>query len=252
VRGSDGVLRGKAAIRDYWTTALRGLPDLHFEVIGTYAGVDTLVVNYRNQRGGLVNEVLTFADGLVVHGRGTYLAAAADNVGAMDGADLELTGDQVVLVPVRGDQVDDLRRIRRTPEVESRWGVESYEPPWPFGDPGATVFTVLVGGVVRGMIQYGEEDEPDYRHATVDLFLDPAVHGQGVGRDAVRTMVRHLFEDRGHRRVTIDPAADNEAGIRCYAAVGFRPVGRMRGYERDPDGLGWHDGLLMDLLAEDL
>jgi len=28
-------------------------------------------------RWGLVNEVLTFVDGLVVHGRGTYLAAAA-------------------------------------------------------------------------------------------------------------------------------------------------------------------------------
>jgi RimJ/RimL family protein N-acetyltransferase/ketosteroid isomerase-like protein len=252
VPGSDGVLRGKAAIRDYWTTALRGLPDLRFEVLGTYAGVDTLVVNYRNQRGGLVNEVLTFADGLVVHGRGTYLAAAAADVGAMDGPDLELIGERVTLVPVRGDQIEDLRWIRRTPEVESRWGVETYGPPWPFDDPGATVFTVLVDGVVRGMIQYGEEDEPDYRHATVDLFLDPAVHGQGIGRDAVRTMVRHLFADRGHRRITIDPAADNEAAIRCYAAVGFRPVGRMRGYERDLDGRGWHDGLLMDLLADDL
>jgi ketosteroid isomerase-like protein len=73
VPGSDGLLRGKDAIRDYWTTALRGVPDLHFEVVGVYAGVDTLVVNYRNQRGGLVNEVLTFRDGLVVQGAGTYL-----------------------------------------------------------------------------------------------------------------------------------------------------------------------------------
>jgi RimJ/RimL family protein N-acetyltransferase/ketosteroid isomerase-like protein len=252
VPGSEGVLRGKAAIRDYWTTALRGLPDLRFEVLGAYAGVDTLVINYRNQRGGLVNEVLTFADGLVTRGQGTYLAAAAADVGAMDGPSLKLAGERVTLVAVRGEDVEDLRRIRRTPEVESRWGVETYAPPWPFGDPGATVFTVLVDGVVRGMIQYGEEDEPDYRHATVDLFLDPAIHGQGVGRDAVRTMVRHLFEERGHRRITIDPAADNEAAIRCYAAVGFRPVGLMRGYERDHDGRGWHDGRLMDLLADDL
>ena len=32
----------------------------------------------------------------------------------------------------------------------------------------------------------------------------------------------------------------------------FRPVGVMRRYERDADGSGWHDGLLMDLLAEEL
>jgi aminoglycoside 6'-N-acetyltransferase len=62
--------------------------------------------------------------------------------------------------------------------------------------------------------------------------------------------VRHLIEDRGHHRLTIDPAAANERAIRCYAGVGFRPVGVLRQYERDDDG-GWHDGLLMDLLAAD-
>jgi aminoglycoside 6'-N-acetyltransferase len=34
--------------------------------------------------------------------------------------------------------------------------------------------------------------------------------------------------------------------------VGYRPVGVLRRYERDVDGTGWHDGLLMDLLAEEL
>jgi len=100
--------------------------------------------------------------------------------------------------------------------------------------------------------QYGEEDDPDYRHASIDIFLDPAVHGQGVGRDTVETVARHLVQDRGHHRLVIDPAADNEQAIRCYQAVGFRPVGVMRRYERDADGNGWHDGLLMDLLAEEL
>src|SRR5580765_182289 len=76
--------------------ALRGLPDLRFEVIGTYAGVDTLVINYRDQRGGLVSEVLRFEDGRVVRGGGTYLAAAAADVGAMDGPELELIGERVV------------------------------------------------------------------------------------------------------------------------------------------------------------
>ena len=54
-----------------------------------------------------------------------------------------------------------------------------------------------------------------------------------------------------YRRLVIDPAADNAAAIRCYRKVGFRPVGIMRQYERGPDG-SWHDGLLMDLLAEEL
>jgi hypothetical protein len=53
----------------------------------------------------------------------------------------------------------------------------------------------------------------------------------------------------GHHRITIDPAAENAAAIRAYEKVGFRPVGVMRRYERDVDGDGWHDGLLMELLA---
>ena len=73
VLGGDGVVQGKPALRDYWVTALRGLPDLHFDLVGAYVGVDTLVINYRNQRGGLVSEVLVFDGDVVTSGHGTYL-----------------------------------------------------------------------------------------------------------------------------------------------------------------------------------
>jgi len=70
---TGGVVRGKAAVRDYWTTALKLLPDLHFELIGVYQGESLLVINYRNERGGLVNEVLMFDGDWVCEGHGTYL-----------------------------------------------------------------------------------------------------------------------------------------------------------------------------------
>ena len=101
------------------------------------------------------------------------------------------------------------------------------------------------------MIQFHEETTPDFRHAGIDIFLASECHGQGLGADAVRTLARHLFGERGHHRVTIDPAAANERAIRCYERVGFRRVGIMRRYWRDPGG-EWQDGLLLDLLAEDL
>jgi RimJ/RimL family protein N-acetyltransferase len=163
-----------------------------------------------------------------------------------------LHGDRVTLAPVAPAHVPELIRILRTPEVRCRWGDEAASPQWPFDDPHETRFAVLVHGSVCGLVQYGQEDEPMYRHASIDIFLDPAWHGQGIGRDAVRTLARHLVEDKGHHRIVIDPAADNEAAIRCYSAIGFRPVGLMRAYERDVDGAGWHDGLLMDLLADEL
>jgi hypothetical protein len=78
--GSDGVLRGKVALRAYYTEGLRLTPELHFEVIGVYQGVNTIVINYRNHRGALVNEVLSFDDaGLVREGHGTYLGSGASS-----------------------------------------------------------------------------------------------------------------------------------------------------------------------------
>jgi ketosteroid isomerase-like protein len=70
---TGGVVRGKPALRDYWVTALRHLPDLHFDVVAVYEGESMLVINYRNQRGQLVNEVLAFDGDLVREGHGTYL-----------------------------------------------------------------------------------------------------------------------------------------------------------------------------------
>jgi len=79
---SDGVLRGKSELRRYWTDALAKIPDLKFELLGVYTGVDAVVIHYRNQKGGLVNEVLLFADGLVREGYGTYLADDDNLTGA--------------------------------------------------------------------------------------------------------------------------------------------------------------------------
>lgn len=70
---SGGTMQGKQALRSYWTQALEGNRDLHFELVGVYHGVDTIVLHYRNQLGGLVNEVLTFRDGLVAVGHATPL-----------------------------------------------------------------------------------------------------------------------------------------------------------------------------------
>jgi len=67
----------------------------------------------------------------------------------------------------------------------------------------------------------------------------------------VRRIARLLIDERGHHRITIDPAADNAAAIRAYEKAGFKPVGVMRQYERDTGGEGWHDGLLMELLADE-
>jgi aminoglycoside 6'-N-acetyltransferase len=166
---------------------------------------------------------------------------------------MELRGDRVLLRPLTAEDVPRVVAIQAQAGVASRWG----EPDAAelegkaAGTDEVTAFAIEFDGEIVGLIQYHEEDDPMYRHAGIDLFLSEDVHGRGLGTDAVRTMAHHLIEDRGHHRLTIDPAADNHAAIRAYEKVGFRPVGVMRQYERLPGG-DWHDGLLMDLLADEL
>jgi aminoglycoside 6'-N-acetyltransferase len=152
---------------------------------------------------------------------------------------------------VEPEDVDRLWSILREPAVAERWGPfdrAEIERDLVGSDE---AFVIEVDGEIVGAIQHGEEEDPMYRHASVDVFLTTSRHGQGLGSEAVHTLARHLIEGRGHHRITIDPAADNRAAIRAYERVGFRPVGVLRRYERGPDGT-WHDGLLMELLAEDL
>jgi aminoglycoside 6'-N-acetyltransferase len=156
---------------------------------------------------------------------------------------------ELVLRPLAAADADALLRIHATPEVRQWW--DAPDEGFPLTDePDVTRLTIEVDGKVAGMVQYAEEPEPKYRHASIDVFLDPAFHGRGIGTEAVRRVVRLLIEERGHHRITIDPAADNAAAIRSYEKVGFRPVGVMRRYERDADGDGWHDGLLMELVVD--
>ncbi|MEU4167010.1 GNAT family protein [Streptomyces sp. NPDC026665] len=165
-----------------------------------------------------------------------------------------LQGATVVLRPTVPDDVPALAAIRATPEVRARWrGGDDLaaEIAADLQDPDTRCLTVEDGRRIIGMIQWHAEEDPDYRHAGIDLFLDPAAHGRGLGTDAVRTLACHLIDVHGHHRLTIDPAADNTAAIRCYSKVGFRPVGILRRYERGLDG-SWHDGLLMDLLADEV
>jgi aminoglycoside 6'-N-acetyltransferase len=156
----------------------------------------------------------------------------------------ELRGRSVVLRPLRADDAQALRRIVETPEVARWWGPQ--EEAFPLSDePEATRFAILVDGRIAGMAQYGEESEPDFRHASMDLFLDPELHGRGHGTDAVATLAAHLHEQLGHHRITIDPAVDNVAAVRAYEKAGFRRVGVMRSSWRDPGGV-WRDSLLME------
>jgi aminoglycoside 6'-N-acetyltransferase len=163
-----------------------------------------------------------------------------------------LRGERLALRPLTEADLDQLVVLLADESVRRWWGtVEGPEALREDLRHDGRAFAIVVDGEVSGWLGIAEEDTPDFRHAALDIALGPAHQGRGLGPEALRTAIRWLIDARGHHRFTIDPALANERAIRAYEAVGFRPVGVMRRYERAPDGT-WRDGLLMDLLAEEL
>jgi len=162
-----------------------------------------------------------------------------------------LRGDRVTLRPIAESDLEPLAAIIREPGVADWWG-ESDEPErlrenlLMDGD----AWVIEAGGELAGWLGFTEETEPEYRSVGLDISLSGRFQGQGLGPDALRTAIRWFASERGHHRFTIDPNAANERAISAYSAVGFKPVGIMRRCEL-VDG-EWTDGLLMDLLIEQL
>jgi aminoglycoside 6'-N-acetyltransferase len=174
------------------------------------------------------------------------MAADGGHIGAE--ARPALAGRRVLIRPGRPGDAVRLRAILAEPSVSRWWG-----EPDPVtvieaglrGDGSSILLVMEIVGEVAGGIQYHEETDPRYRHAGTDIYLGGRFQGRGAGTEAVGLLARFLFEQRGHHRITIGPAAANHQAIRSYTKVGFRPVGVMRQYERGNDGR-FHDGLLME------
>jgi aminoglycoside 6'-N-acetyltransferase len=150
-----------------------------------------------------------------------------------------LRDGDLALRPPKPSDAEALTALFAEPEVR-RW--------WPDGDYDRDHgWVVEIGGELAGWVQYVEELDEWYPSVALDIALTTALHGRGRGRRALRLAIDH-FVAKGHHRFTIDPDVGNERAIRSYAAVGFRPVGVLRAYGRNPQG-GWNDGLLMELIV---
>ncbi len=151
-----------------------------------------------------------------------------------------LPGDQVLIRPGQPQDVAALQAILAEPEVAAWWGdpepAAETEAKLLGGGPGEALLVIEADGQVAGGIEYSEENEPIYRHAGIDIYLSSRFSGRGLGTEAVTLLAAFLMRERGHHRLTIDPAAGNRPAIRCYEK-GRLPAGRNNARVRA--GAGW-------------
>ncbi|WP_424571201.1 GNAT family N-acetyltransferase [Streptomyces sp. CH-036] len=87
--------------------------------------------------------------------------------------------------------------------------------------PRVQSYLVLAEGAPVGYAQFWYADEAE---GGIDLVLQPASQGGGLGPDATRALLTHLGGELGWRRVTVDPVRENVRAVRAWEKAGFRQV----------------------------
>ena len=160
-----------------------------------------------------------------------------------------LVGERMALRPPVSADAEPLLAILGESEV-SRWWV-GYTPERvrdEILDSGNALVMAIDGACAGAIFLYPNED-PEYLHVVIHLFLGARWYGHRYGAEALAMVIAHLAT-LGHHRFTLDPNINNAPAIRSYERLGFRRVGVLREYQLRPDGTH-EDGLLMDLVLSD-
>jgi aminoglycoside 6'-N-acetyltransferase len=154
-----------------------------------------------------------------------------------------IDGSSTTVRPATDADADLLARWHGDPEVSRYWDDETPTREEILADlarPDVDPFIVESDGEPVGYLQaWWKEDAP--LAGGIDMFLIPGARGRGLGPDAARALARHLLEDRGWTRVTVDPYTWNEPAIRAWQRAGFVDV-----EERPPDDGHRETWLLME------
>ncbi|MDE3088805.1 MAG: GNAT family N-acetyltransferase [Chloroflexota bacterium] len=73
---------------------------------------------------------------------------------------------------------------------------------------------------------------------------ESAIWGQGYGRDAIQTLLRHVFATTPLERIHLYTFPENVRAQRCFVAAGFRTIGNARRFSPD---IGEFDGIEMEI-----
>jgi aminoglycoside 6'-N-acetyltransferase len=163
--------------------------------------------------------------------------------------DLLVRGRLTTLRPPGAGDVDRLVAWHADPEVSRYWDGETFTraqmeerlarahvEAWIVEEAGEPVGYLQVHSEAASAGGQAAGARPEDRAACggsggLDMFLVPSARGRGLGPDAARAMARHLMDDRGWARVTVDPYAWNEGALRGWQRAGFVEVSR-----HEPEG----------------
>ncbi len=117
--------------------------------------------------------------------------------------------------------------------------------------PDVESFWVVLDGHKVGLVRLVDLGDIGDGAPRFDLRIAGRHRGRGLGTEATRWVVTHLFTAHPDlHRIEADTRSDNVAMQRALTAAGFTPEGRLRQAWRIPDGR-WADTLVYGILRSE-
>ena len=168
-------------------------------------------------------------------------------------------GDQVILRPVAGDDLELLERLLTDPEAtgehewhgwqDTRWLRRRWEDNGLLGEDRGMLMAAR-GKDAIGFVSWGEI-RIGYQSSCwmIGISLTPEARGYGYGTDAQRQLARYLFWHTQKNRVEAATDITNTAEQRALEKAGFTREGVRRGANFRQGQ--WHDEVLYSLLRHE-
>ena len=124
---------------------------------------------------------------------------------------------------------------------------DSFEAPWSADE---ITRDVTAGGNVYVAVALADEERAGYAEIRMiagegqiyNIAIAPEFRREGIGEALLRHLIDKADAD-GCKLVTLEVRSGNEAAMELYKKLGFREVGRRKGYYAK----GGEDAVLMDL-----
>lgn len=82
-----------------------------------------------------------------------------------------------------------------------------------------------IAGFVRG-----DRTKTRHRGEIVSMYVKPDFHGQKVGENLLRALVKAVFDLEGIEQIHLTVVADNASAVRLYERIGFETFGVQENY----------------------
>lgn len=150
---------------------------------------------------------------------------------------MEIKGEKIVLVPIKPEEKEEFYKLATESEGSKFWygdrGVaiptkEDFFDDWNYdyfdivSPEKGQCFWIMVSGEKIGQVNYNKIDLEN-KKVELDIIIgNEAKMGRGYGTDALRTLMKYLFDNFAINKIWVETMANNPRAIKAYEKAGFK------------------------------